>query len=281
MFSIIIPTFNNLDYLKLCLRSIKVNSKFDHQIIIHVNDGSDGTKQFLKNNNYNFSYSDKNIGLCSSVNLASKLAKHKYILYAHDDMYFCPKWDSVLYEEIKNLNDDFFYLSATMIEPNSGHIKFNFGENIDSFDEEKLINNVDKLNFYNFQGSHFAPHLISKRLWNKVGGFSPEFNPGKCSDPDLNMKLWREGVRIFKGINKFKVYHFSSTTINKQINLNKGHITFLKKWKITDKFFKKYYLRYLSVYEGPLEEPNKNVFYFFDLFLCKLKFFFYFFKSEY
>ena len=57
MFSIIIPTFNNLKYLKLCLKSIRKNSKFDHEIIIHVNEGLDGTLKFLKNNNYKFSYS--------------------------------------------------------------------------------------------------------------------------------------------------------------------------------------------------------------------------------
>ena len=51
MFSIIIPTFNNLEYLKLCIKSIKKNSKFNtHEIIPHVNDGSDGTLNYLKNN---------------------------------------------------------------------------------------------------------------------------------------------------------------------------------------------------------------------------------------
>ena len=43
MFSIIIPTFNNLEYLKLCLKSIQKNSKFDHEIIVHINEGNDGT----------------------------------------------------------------------------------------------------------------------------------------------------------------------------------------------------------------------------------------------
>ena len=47
MFSIIIPTFNNLEYLKLCLSSIKKNSSFSHEIIIHINEGTDGTKAFL------------------------------------------------------------------------------------------------------------------------------------------------------------------------------------------------------------------------------------------
>ena len=48
MISIVIPTYNNLNYLKLCLKSLKKNSSFDHEIIIHINDGSDGTLNFVK-----------------------------------------------------------------------------------------------------------------------------------------------------------------------------------------------------------------------------------------
>ena len=33
MFSIIIPTLNNLSYLKLCIESIQKNSKYNHEII--------------------------------------------------------------------------------------------------------------------------------------------------------------------------------------------------------------------------------------------------------
>ena len=52
MFSIIIPTFNNVNYLKQCIESIKKNSAYDdHEIIPHVNEGTDGTIEYLKNNN--------------------------------------------------------------------------------------------------------------------------------------------------------------------------------------------------------------------------------------
>ena len=47
-FSILIPTFNNLDYLKLAIKSIKENSKYKHEIILHINDGSDGTLEYAK-----------------------------------------------------------------------------------------------------------------------------------------------------------------------------------------------------------------------------------------
>ena len=89
MISIVIPTYNNLDYLKLCLKSLGKNSSFKHEIIIHINDGSDGTLSFIKANNYKYTISDDNIGLCSSINKASKLVSNRYILYSHDDMYFC------------------------------------------------------------------------------------------------------------------------------------------------------------------------------------------------
>ena len=113
-------------------------------------------------------------------------------------MYFCPSWDESLVNEIKNYKDDKFFLSGTLIEAETGHIKYNCGNSLKNFDEKKLLKNYKRINFYDYQGSHYAPHLVSKRIWDKVGGFSEEFNPGVASDPDFNMKLWSEGVRVLK-----------------------------------------------------------------------------------
>ena len=273
MFSIVIPTYNNYKYLKLCLNSIKKNSKYNHEVVLHINDGNDGSLNYAKENKIKYSYSKINIGLCSSINLASKLSTNKYLLYSHDDMYFCPSWDEYLNDEVKKIGHDNFYLSGTMIEPNSGHIIFNCGEDIESFNENKLLRNIYKLNFQDHQGSHFAPHLVSKKMWNDVGGFSEEFNPGIASDPDFNMKLWKKGVRIFKCLNNFKVYHFGSITTRKKkfFTQNRGDRTFLKKWGITVKFFKKYYLRSKTKYDGPLQNPKISFKFIIDLICCKIR----------
>ena len=61
MFSILIPTFNNLDYLKLCIKSIKKNSQFNHEIIPHVNIGNDGTIDYLRKEKINFTYTEYNL----------------------------------------------------------------------------------------------------------------------------------------------------------------------------------------------------------------------------
>ena len=282
MFSIILPTYNNLEYLKITLESIFKNSKYKHDIIVHVNEGTDGSLDYIKDKKLNFTYSLKNLGLCTGVNTAAKKAKTNYILYSHDDMYFCPGWDACLEKEVKKLNTDKFYLSASMIEKNSGHIQFDAGDDFSNFDEDKLLKNFENISYFDFQGSHWAPHLIHKKIWNEIGGFSEEFNPGMGSDPDLNMKLWQYGVRIFKGLSGFKVYHFGSISLRKKKNLsvNNGTKTFLKKWKITPTFFTKHYLRggifsdnkiICRSYDGPINEPVKNFSYFKDLIKCKIK----------
>ena len=276
MFSIIIPTFNNLDYLKLCIKSIRQNSKYTHQIIPHVNIGSDKTSEFLVNENIDFTFTDYNSGICEGMNTASKKSRFEYILYSHDDFYFCPGWDIALKKEIEKIGHNRFYLSGIMM--NNGPIKCDFGNDLNSFDEKKFLNEYKNYNHYDFQGSTWAPHLIHKELWDRVGGFSEEFYPGTGSDPDLNMKLWKYGVRIFKGINNCKVYHFGSIVTRKykdHPNIktesgSKGGKIFLLKWGITINFFKKFYLRSDTKYSGELTEPQKNFKFYYKLFLCKL-----------
>ena len=278
MFSIIIPTFNNLDYLKLCIKSIRQNSKYTHQIIPHVNIGEDGTCDFLRDENIDFTFTKYNSGICEGMNTASKKSIFKYILYSHDDFYFCPGWDVVLKNEIDAIGHNNFYLSGVMM--NNGPIRFNAGSDIKSFDENKVLNEYQNYNHYDFQGSTWAPHLLHRDLWEKVGGFSEEFFPGTGSDPDLNMKLWKEGVRIFKGVNNCKVYHFGSIVTRKYKNHptiitesgSKGGKIFLLKWGMTIKFFKKFYLRSDQKYDGPLNKPVKNLNFFIKLMLCKLNY---------
>ena len=276
MFSVIIPSLNNLDYLKVCINSLKKNSNYDHEIIVHVNIGSDGTLEYLKKNKINHTFTEYNAGICEGVNIGSKIIKNNYLLYSHDDFYFCPGWDIAFENELKLINTELFYLSGTMIQ--NGQVNLDCGHNIKNFNELKLLNNYKNIKFHDFQGSTWAPHLIHKNTWNRVGGFSEEYFPGTGSDPDLNKKLWDLGVRIFKGLQHCKVYHFGSIVTRqreKKFNTttesgSKGSKIFLKKWGFSIKFFKKYYLKSDEIYDGPLNEPNKNLIFFFNLLICKI-----------
>ena len=272
MISIIIPSYNNLKYLKLCIESLEKNSFYKNEILVHVNEGADGTLDYLNNKNIKFTHSKNNVGLCIGCNKISKKSSFEYILYSHDDMYFLPNWDQSLIQKVNTLKTNRFYLSSIMINGDpklNGHLNLNAGDKIENFDENYLLQNYESLTHNDFQGSTWAPHLIHKDIWNKVGGFSEEFSPGAGSDPDLNMKLWKIGVRFFQCLGKSKVYHFGSVTIRKKnIDLfkknqgSKANKIFLLKWGISIKTFKKYYLKSNYIHNEQLIGPNKNISYF-------------------
>ena len=287
MFSIILPTFNNLEYLKICTESIKKNSNFNHQIIIHINEGTDGSLDFVKRKGYEYTFSNQNIGMPKALNIASKLSKFNYILISHDDFYYCPGWDIEFEKEVKLLKHNKFYLSGTMV--GAGQVRFDAGKTAKTFNEEKLINNLENIKTINFQGTTKCPGLIHKEIWDRVGGWSEEFSPTGGDDTDFAMKLWQIDVRIFKGLGKSLAYHFGSiTTRKKDKNLftylgSRGNKIFIQKWKISINFFENFYLRsgldknknlIFNEYKNELNDPKKNLRYFIEIMKCRLLIFY-------
>ena len=259
VFSIIIPSWNNLPYLKLCIESIRKNSSFKHQFIIHINEGKDGTLEWVKQQpDIDYTFSKENIGVCYALNIARSLLSAEYLLYINDDMYVCPQWDSFLLDEIKTIGHKLFFISATAIEPkaqSSCSIEKSYGTSIENFDKQKLLTEYASLPMKDWQGATWPPNVVHKDIWDLVGGYSIEFSPGMYSDPDFSMKLWQTGVRLFKGIGKSRVYHFGSVSV-KRVKKNKGYYTFISKWGITSSTLSKYFLRRGEIYDGPLKEPS-------------------------
>ena len=259
LFSILIPTWNNLEYLQSCINSIKKNSFFTHEIIVHVNDGSDGTLSWIETQpEISFTHSSENIGVCYALNYCSNLATTDYILYMNDDMYACPDWDKHLYEEIKSIGHNHFFLSATAIEPRAQSkcsIEKNYGISINDFKEEKLLAEFDSLPMRDWCGATWPPNIVHKSVWELAGKYSIEFSPGMYSDPDFSMKLWEMGIRLFKGVSKSRVYHFGSVSV-KRMKKNKGYYQFIKKWGMTQGTFSKYYLKRGQLFQGSLKDPQ-------------------------
>jgi len=277
MFSILIPTWNNLPFLRLCVESIRKNSKHAHQLIVHVNEGTDGTLQWVEEQGIDFTYSNVNTGVCHALNEAYQKATSDYILYINDDMYVCPDWDEALWNEIKAQPDEKFYLSATAIEPVDVHKKvviapFSYGLTPDEFEEERLLSQYQSFSFHDWCGSSWPPAVVHRKMWDIVGGYSIEFTPGFYSDPDFSMKLWQAGVRRFKGVSASRVYHFfeSSTKRLKSTASTKGSHLFLKKWGITARAFYRFYLRMGEPY-CELTKPANELRFLWKIFLNKMK----------
>lgn len=246
-FSILIPTWNNLEYLKICVDSIKKHSAYNHQIIVHVNDGSDGTLEWVKTNSIDFTHSPENIGVSLAMNMMRTKVKRDYIYFLNDDMYVLPNWDITLMEEIEKLPNNMFYLSSTMIQPHAIDdvgIHQNYGDSISTFQEKELLSDYqnNKLVYQDWLGSTRPPSLVHRDTWDIIGGYSIEYSPGMYSDPDFTAKLLFAGVRHFKGIGSSLAYHFETKTTTR-IKRNNGRLQFLLKWGISNSTMRDYITR--------------------------------------
>lgn len=262
-FSILIPTWNNLDYLKLCIDSVKKNSHFQHQLIVMINEGRDGTLEWVENQrDIDYVYANKNLGICWGLNACRSLIGASYVVYANDDMYFLPDWDLFLYDEIKRIASPYFMLSSTMIEHSGNNnccIIADYGDSVDNFRENDLLQDFKSLKKDNWSGSSWPPNIVSLQTWDLVGGMSTEFNPGMYSDPDLSMKLWQLGVRTFIGVGNSLVYHFGCKS-TKRVKKNKGKYQFLRKWKIPSSLFFSDFLKRGEPAVDKLPEVHIDVF---------------------
>lgn len=240
MFSIVIPTWNNLPYIKLLVESLRKNSKYDHQILIHVNDGSDGSLAWVREQGLEHTASPDNIGICFAVNRAASLATQKYLVYMNDDMVVLPDWDVALLNQAESFSQERFMLSATMVEPretgNKCVVVADFGQSAEQWKEALALSTCYSLKRSNWLGSTWPPTLVPTWMWQEVGGYSTEFSPGMSSDNDFTMKLYHAGCRIFLGVGSSLVYHFACVSTGR-IKKNDGSKQFLRKWSVTQRDF--------------------------------------------
>ena len=251
--AVVIPTWNNLEILKICLNSLFKNSVSKVQIIVAVNEGSDGSLDWLVGTGQvDIVHADKNIGICYAMNACRSLVKSGYVLYANDDMYFLPGWDTTLLNEAATVGHNAFLISATMIEPaDSGNPCVsigNYGNTPGTFNENELLATYQQHYKTDWNGSSWPPVMMHIDYWDLIGGFSIEFSPGMYSDPDLSMKMYQAGVRYFKGAGKSLVYHFGSKS-TKRIRKNKGRETFISKWGISSSVFYRHYLKMGAIWK--------------------------------
>lgn len=265
-FSILIPSWNNLSYLQLCLESIKHHSAYLHQVIIFVNEGSDGTLEWLEYSgleHVDFIHCSENVGICHAVNISRTMARAVYLTYLNDDMYVLPGWDEELLKRIKSLDSNLFMLSSTMIEPgptgNNCVVVKDYGSDLKSFQKETLISEFKGLVKPDWSGSTWPPTVVHVETWDLVGGYSEEFSPGMYSDPDFSYKLFKAGARYFLGVGASLVYHFGSKSTGR-VKKNNGRKMFLSKWGITANTFRFKILKMGKPFEGPLPDPSLSLF---------------------
>jgi len=145
--SIVLPTHNCLNYLKLFMRYYRQNTVCkDHELVIVCDYCTDGTQDWLKAQGLPFY--DLTEPHAPSAEQAWKMYNYgftkttkAYVLFSNDDLILCPGWDDIVHPYL--CPDK--VLGLQLIEPGviakpwRGIIVKNFGENFVTFDYDAFV----------------------------------------------------------------------------------------------------------------------------------------------
>ena len=84
-FSVIIPTYNNIEYLKRALHSLELQTSKNFETIVIIDGSSDGTLEFLnkykKYINLKYLYTEPSGGPAKPRNLGINISSGKWICF--------------------------------------------------------------------------------------------------------------------------------------------------------------------------------------------------------
>ena len=224
-----ISTYNNLPYLQLAIRSVRVHSYWKKApIIIHAENCTDGTDEWLKENKDTFNleyYIDKNDnpkGIGGGMNFCAERVKTEYINFLHSDFYVSPNWDLELMKVHDKFPNKKLWVNSFRIEPNmfndqdrpGTHFvpKDAFGAYHHDFNPRLFLNYASQLASMNdllIPKGEGVSGLVKKEVWDETGGNDPIFAPTSWDDYDLFWRMIQNGVEFLMPT-KSVVWHFGA-----------------------------------------------------------------------
>jgi GT2 family glycosyltransferase len=227
-----ISTYNNLNYLKLAIDSVRKNSYYkDAPFIIHAENCTDGTNEWLEENKdkYNLTLiiepnNEVVKGIGGGMNICAENVKTEYIMFLHSDFYVSENWDKALMDVALWYKDEKTWVFSHRMEPDmfnnvnsrpgtiiidkdilgAYYHDFDF-KSFEEYAKEFVKYNMD----YQIPKSEGVSGLIKKSIWDEIGGNDPIFAPTSWEDMDLFLRMRNAGVRfILTG--QSLIWHFGA-----------------------------------------------------------------------
>lgn len=208
-FSIIIPCYNQADWLKICIQSLK-NQTFDNWEAIIVNDGStDHTKQtaddLAKDDNRINVIHQTNKGLSAARNEGIKMAKGEWLNFHDSDDYLLPDCLKHVSKEIEtNKEFELFQVGHELVDENNILIYSNqLKQPSESFlHQTKIGNPGPPLSFF-----------IRTKTAMDAGEFDVDLK--SAEDWDYWIRVAKMGVERFVISKQMVAYRYTSNSMSR------------------------------------------------------------------
>lgn len=237
--AIVILTYNNFDYNKNCIESIrKYTPDGTYEIIVVDNNSTDGTRDWLKaQTDIKLRLNDENVGFPKGCNIGIGMADPECdILLLNNDTVVTPRWldnlRTCLYSDRKigaagavcnhheNLQGaDFSYSDSDLDEMQRLADKNNISH------PEKWEEKIFLIGFC---------ILIKREVLSQIGPLDEKYSPGYVEDNDLSLRILTAGYKLMLCHDCF-IHHYLGSGFRKDLSrlfpiLYANRETFRKRW---------------------------------------------------
>lgn len=234
--SIIIPSFNQVGYLKSCIDSIREKTVLPYELIIVDNASTDGSAQYLNQLNGQLRYRilSENYGFSGAVNMGMMMAKGTTILILNNDTLVTDNW---LENMLICLNSD---PDIGMVGPVTNYISGDQQikvpyNNIEDMPDFARFNNISDRKRWQVTDRLTGFCLLFRReLFEKIGFMDEGFEVGNFEDDDYNIRVRLLGYSLVIAHDAF-IHHFGSVSmkaLGDQFNdvNNRNMVFYMNKW---------------------------------------------------
>lgn len=199
--SIVIPVYNQIHYTYACLLSILKQTKgVTYEVIVADDVSTDATRELEKFvQGIVISRNTVNQGFLKNCNQAAAKARGKYILFLNNDTTVGENWLAPLVSRLEQ-DPAVGMVGSKLIYPD-GRLQeaggiiwqdgsgWNYGRLDDPHKHEyNYARDVDYISG--------ASIMLSRSLWQEIGGFDERFAPAYCEDSDLAFEVRKRGLRV-------------------------------------------------------------------------------------
>jgi GT2 family glycosyltransferase len=213
--SIIIPSFNQVGYLKQCIESIGEHTDLSYEIIVVDNASQDGTKEYLQStgNLVRYRILETNRGFAGATNVGMMMAKGKTLLLLNNDTVVTERW---LANMLQCLNSD---PKIGMVGPVTNYISgdqrisvpYSRIEEMHSFAES--FNVPDPAKWQRTDRLTGFCLLFRRELWERTGFLDEGYAVGNFEDDDYNIRVRLQGYSLVIARDAF-IHHYGSVSMN-------------------------------------------------------------------
>lgn len=238
--SIVMLTFNQLEYTRMTIDSIRRSTKTPIELIVVDNASSDGTVEYLKSQkDIHAIFNEENLGFPAGCNQGIEASTGDYILLLNNDVIVPKEWLEGLIEcaesspKIGIVGPMSNRISGYQLEQNVGYRKVSQVQDFAAKYRRK--NRKRWIEVPRVAGFCM---LIKRDLIDKIGGLDTAFGMGNCEDDDFCVRARLAGYGTVVAGDVF-IHHFGSVSFGKDglekykefIRVNER--VFKEKWGVT------------------------------------------------